>query len=220
MQTKIEIRKGGQSERLSFESKEGAPCICNSTFYKLCPKPSECQENQLPKRKSNLRGDFLLSQPINGHDFDDPDHVEPPFSNYDWRINLTPRNDAGSDYHNANNGYNDDDDVADYVDDDRKKDTKGDDPFGDRFYIDRHRKVYMEKVGKMVHPISLTIPVKVPTTQTFTSPRPAFRLTKHKTVENRPEIQMVPVKKTIIKPVGIPSDQIIDDSRPITSFAI
>lgn len=83
--------------------------------------------------------------------------------------------------------------------------------------IVRHRKVYVadkkDKVDLPIHAIDLTIPVKVKNDpiEDLPPPKPVFRMHKYTTIETKPQVEMVPVTTTIIKPVGVSKDQIIED---------
>lgn len=118
------------------------------------------------------------------HDYGDPDHVDSPF------------------FDKSNVG-----------------DSFSLDTFDDPERVVRHRKVYVSERKDddepIIHPLSLTIPVKVPeySSSEIPEPKPIYRLHKYTTYENRPEIQMMPVTKTIIKPLGVSPDQIIDDEK-------
>lgn len=91
------------------------------------------------------------------------------------------------------------------------------DSTGNQETIVRHRKVYVANNDGMfdmpIHPIELTIPVKVenPAIDALPAPKPIFRMHKYTTVETKPQVEMVPVTTTIIKPVGVSKDQIIED---------
>lgn len=83
--------------------------------------------------------------------------------------------------------------------------------------IERHRKIYVsdrdDQFEPVIHPIEVTIPVKVrqDPVDGLPPPKPVFRMHKYTTIETKPEVQMVPVTTTIIKPVGVSKDQIIED---------
>lgn len=83
-----------------------------------------------------------------------------------------------------------------------------------------HRKVYVsDKLPEhdpIIHPIELTIPVKIRNEQDppIPPPKPVFKMRKYTTYETKPEIQMVPITTTVIKPVGATKDQFIDYKKP------
>lgn len=85
----------------------------------------------------------------------------------------------------------------------------------DRDRILRHRKVYVSKkkqITPIINPITITIPLKIPEDEApLPQPKPVFKYKKFTTYETKPEIQMVPVTKTIIRPADVTPDQIIDD---------
>lgn len=77
--------------------------------------------------------------------------------------------------------------------------------------IIRHRKVYVKEenpIKSIIHPISLTIPLKL-NGPLVPPPKPFFRMRKYTTYEKTPEVKMVPMKTTVIKPAGITDDQIL-----------
>lgn len=81
---------------------------------------------------------------------------------------------------------------------------------------EEHRKVYLsprDKYESNLKPISITVPLKIPDDDEtgVPAPRHLFKYKKYTTYETKPEIQMVPVTKTILKPVGVSADQIVDD---------
>jgi len=85
----------------------------------------------------------------------------------------------------------------------------------DKDRIVRHRKVYVMAEPNdtpLVAPIKISIPVKAPKELDLPPPKPVFKYRKQRIYESKPEIQMVPVTKTIIRPVGVSSDQIIDEN--------
>lgn len=79
--------------------------------------------------------------------------------------------------------------------------------------IIRHRKVYVAKKDAkepVVHPIQITIPVRLEEAPTLSTPKPIYRMKKITSYNQKQEIKMVPVTKTIYKPANITSDQIIE----------
>ena len=87
----------------------------------------------------------------------------------------------------------------------------------DQERIVRHRKVYvapLQQAKSRIETISIRIPLEIPknSPSNIPDPKPIYKLKKYTTYENTPEIQMVPVTKTIIKPVGVSADQIIDET--------
>ena len=88
----------------------------------------------------------------------------------------------------------------------------------DREVVEWHRKVYLgdrkPQEDLVIHPLSITIPVKVPEYREteLPTPKPVFKMRKYVKYVNKPEVQMIPITKTIIKPVGVTSDQIITDT--------
>lgn len=84
----------------------------------------------------------------------------------------------------------------------------------------RHRKVYLsdkqiKNAEPIIHPITIRIPVRVSKDKSLDlpEPKPVFKMRKYTYQETKPEIQMVPVKTTIIKPIGVSKEQIIDDIK-------
>lgn len=81
----------------------------------------------------------------------------------------------------------------------------------------RHRKIYVTErpvdAEPIIHPISLTIPVEIkqPVHEIVPPPKRIFKLRKYTIQESEPEIEMVPVTTTVIKPAGVSDDQIIGD---------
>lgn len=116
--------------------------------------------------------------------------------------------------------YFHDDDHPDHVDDIRDLDMMPYPPLlpGDPESIEEPivglRRIYVrEKIEKKppIHTLKITIPVEPePDNSTVISPpKPHFRLRKYSTLETKPEVEMVPVTTTIIKPVGVTKDQFI-----------
>lgn len=85
------------------------------------------------------------------------------------------------------------------------------------FPVERSRKVYLTPRKKdwppQIHKFTVRIPITPPTYEpvSIPEPKPLYKFRKYTTYENRKEVQMVPVTKTIIKPIGISPDQIIGD---------
>lgn len=171
-----------------YGTQKWKPCICNSTFYKYCPKASDCIENNIeyiskmskqPNSPNQMAG--LLERADEYHDDLHPDHVD-----------ITPSFGPRSFSRNPDLG-------------------------SDKERIVRHRKVYVaarKQEKPRIQTLSIKIPLEIPTVDSSNIPEPKsmYKLKKYTTYENRPEIQMVPVTKTIIKPVGVSQDQFIDDS--------
>jgi hypothetical protein len=213
------------------------PCICNSTFFRQCPPAKYCIENIIverdksttkppPKHQRNLPGsqnrpdtsapnpyepDGYGSDPYGPdpygpypHDYYDPDHVPdwydmPPFYEQTpaFRGDVPPYTAPARPTEPISTTYP--------VPDGAKEDT-----------IIRHRKVYVSPKSKgdvPIHPIKIRIPVRMPeyVEPNLPDPKPVYKFKKYTTYESRPEIQMVPVIKTIIKPVGVTPDQIIEE---------
>lgn len=173
-------------------------CFCNGKFYQSCPpKQSGCI-----LRKKSRRPKVLLSpDPYELlHDSEHPDHVE-MFDSVkgNWPMARNPLSDDGLMIQSNGTGANLDDIVT--------TDTER---------VVRHRKVYVsEKLNErdpVIHPIELTIPVKIKNEQDppLPPPKPVFKLRKYTTYETKPEIEMVPITTTVYKPVGVSKDQIID----------
>lgn len=79
-----------------------------------------------------------------------------------------------------------------------------------------HRKVYLSEKetkdeGPIIHPISLTIPVRMKDdlNSNLPKPRPLYKMRKYTYTDPNPEIEMVPITTTVLKPVGVSKDQII-----------
>lgn len=84
--------------------------------------------------------------------------------------------------------------------------------------LTKHRKIYVaskKSEDPVIHPISLTIPVRLvePETVNLPPPKPLFKMRKYTTYESKPEIEMVPVTTTVIKPVGVSEDQVINGRK-------
>lgn len=204
------------------------PCICNSTFYKSCPKDANCAEDKLDpevKKASSelqrqLKDEKITPRFRSGDDYDDHDYSDPDHRKSEL---LLPTID---DYSN--------DDSADFTEQDvdlersREKlglvssraqelpppsNTESRDESEDEEKFVRHRKVYVarkETKDPIIHPVHLTIPVSFEEAPTLPTPKPVYKLRKFTTYEQKPEVKMVPVTKTIYKPADITPDQIID----------
>lgn len=90
-------------------------------------------------------------------------------------------------------------------------------PVADDEQVVWHRKIYLadkkEKPKPIIHPVTMTIPIDIeedPTT-IIPPPKPIFKMRKYTTYESQTIKEMVPVTTTVIKPVGISEDHIIED---------
>ena len=73
---------------------------------------------------------------------------------------------------------------------------------------------YVQEDSKVpiIDPIKITIPLKVKDdSPAVVEPKPVFKYKKYTTYETKPEIRMVPVVKTILRPVNVGPDQIVDE---------
>lgn len=174
---------------------EEAACFCNGKFYQSCPpKQSGCIIRKKPPRRPNAP---LSPDPYEIHDSEHPDHVE-LFDNARWKqpIGRDPRARSNAETISDNPNPSDLDAL--------------DQP------VVLHRKVYVTEKRNdfepVIHPIDITIPVKIKDEQDppLPPPKPVFKMRKYTSYETRPEIEMVPVTTTVIKPVGVTEDQIID----------
>lgn len=179
---------GSASISDDFEPQDGKPCICNSTFYRHCPKNSQCFEDIILDPLPSSDEQFMNSNlPRGYHDDSHPDHVDmiPNFNRY----RTGPR-------YMSRPSWNDGETIL------------------------RRRKVYVtpreQEKQPPVHAFTIRIPIVAPTVPSISipDPPPIFKFKKYITYESKPEVQMVPVTRTIIKPVGVTPDQIInaDDS--------
>lgn len=217
-------------------SSAGEPCICNSTFYKSCPTDPHCKEDTKIENSGFNKGGqdnprpFYLRDGVSHnvarhkvaddyHDYDDPDHVDadlpifddlppprqlqiPPFPSTrsldQGLVDTIPQSNPlmmGSLRSQA--AVPQAEEVK--LSEEEKK-------------IVRHRKVYVKEGGDdpVIHPLQVTIPVEVEYPADIPTPKPVYKLRKYTTYEEKPEIKMVPVVKTIIKPANVSPDQIIE----------
>lgn len=217
-QSIIDIQKSGdqlpeEESRDVGLQQEGKPCICNSKFYKQCPPARLCMENRRDLLMTTVKPYILTA--AGDHDVLDPDHVDPPVS-----FNLSP--DGSTSYINPSvlklgNGFRglkssssspSSSSLSSMANYDGKRRVK-------------HRKVYVaRRQGEMmidqrppIHTIKVRIPINLKDLEMFDIPEPPplYQLRKYTSYESVPETQMVPVTKTIIKPVGLTKDQLIGD---------
>lgn len=203
---------GCAGKEVRHESPENKPCICNSTFYQLCPPSSECQENYSPDDRNGRPtrpdygdlGDYPIDSEDRFHDDYDPDHVSDP---YDLDPFYGPRLNPGGPYDS----------------DPFYESSAGNLAYDNVVSSDRvvtRRKVYVAPKPKNdvpIHTVKIRVPLKLPEAvePQLPPPKPLFKLKKYTTYESKPEIHMVPVTKTIIRPVGVSPDQIIDETGEV-----
>lgn len=96
--------------------------------------------------------------------------------------------------------------------------NSNDNKFDSNEIVERHRKVYLSDKQlnnnqPIIHPISITIPVRLDDGMDvdLPEPKPLFKMRKYTYKETKKETEMVPITTTIIKPVGVAKEQIIDD---------
>lgn len=212
----------------SDRASPGEPCICNSTFYKSCPTDPHCKEDTKIESDFNIGQDNPRpSQLKNGishsvarhtvaddyHDYDDPDHVEadlPIFGDElpsrQLQLSTLPKT-KSLDMMPGRYPL-----VTGSIRSQVMAPQKGELVSDDEKKIVRHRKVYV-KTGNddpVIHPLRVTIPVEVEYPADIPTPKPLYKLKKYTTYEEKSEIKMVPVVKTIIKPANVTPDQFIE----------
>mgnify|MGYP000892797535 CR=1 FL=1 len=169
--------------------------MCDGRFFQSCPGLSVCSEVHSTRNKAASRfGSEAAPRSYDDHGADHPDHVDENVSSLD-EVSI-PRSLSPSELDSSS-----DEDL-----------NQGE----GKATIVRHRKIYVSakeaEEDPVVIPIKITIPVEYKDEKTaIPPPKPLFKMRKYTTYETKPEIEMVPVSTTIIKPVGATKDQFIDD---------
>lgn len=178
---------GASSAQTVPPARAGTPCVCQGQFFQSCPE--SCLDEQP-----------IVGRSVILHDLEHPDHIDGEIGQNKARL-IGDRRRVAQNYPRRIG-----------------KDLKPEEALKEAPVV-RHRKVYVKEYQNdklpVLKPFTITIPVKLnpPPAPNIPKPRHMYRLHKYTTYETKPEVQMIPVTTTVIKPAGLGRDQLIDDKE-------